>query len=152
MDARIKNPAVLLPGAYDGIQALNKAVLQSGVPEETLELVHLRTSQINGCAWCINYGVKNAKKAGETDERLALVPGWREATCYTDAEKAAIGLAETVTRLADRADVPDEVWDAAAKHYDDRQLAGLVLWISMANLFNRMNVTTRQPADTPLGG
>lgn len=152
MDARIKNPAALLPGAFGGIQELNKAVNQAGVPPETLELVHLRTSQINGCAWCINYGVKNAKQSGETDERLALVPAWREATCFTDAEKAAIALAESMTRLADRADVPDEVWDVAAKHYDERQLAGLVLWIAMANLFNRINVTTRQPADTPLGG
>ena len=147
MNARISNPATALPGAFEGIQAVIKAVNGSGVPGATLELVHLRVSQINGCAWCLNYGVKNAKKAGETDERLGLVAGWREAHCFTDAEKAAFALAEAETRLADRADVPDEIWSAAAAHYDEKQLAGLVTWIAMTNLFNRINVTTRQPAD-----
>lgn len=152
MEARISNPAALLPGAVEAIQSVVKVANQAGVPEATMALVHHRVSQINGCAWCLNYGAQNAKKAGETDERLTLVAAWREAHCYTDAEKAALGLAESVTRLADRADVPDEVFDRAAEHFDEKQLAGLILWISTTNLFNRMNVTVRQPSDAKLGG
>lgn len=150
MEARIASPASLLPGAAEGIQGVIKAAHQAGVPQPTMELVHQRTSQINGCAWCLNYGAQNARKAGESDERMALVAGWREAHCYTDAEKAALGLAEAMTRLADGAGVPDDVWETAAKHYDEKQLAGLVLWIATANLFNRVNVTTRLPSDAPL--
>lgn len=150
MDARISNPATLLPGSAESIQGVIKAVYQAGVPEATLELVHTRVSQINGCSWCLNYGLEKTKKVLETDERLVLVAGWREAHCYTDEEKAALGLAEAVTRLADGSGVSDEVWDEAAGHFDEKQLAGLVLWISTTNLFNRINVTTRQPANAPL--
>ena len=150
MEARISSPASLLPGAAEGIQSVIKATHESGVAQPTLELVHQRVSQINGCAWCLNYGAQNARKSGESDERMALVAGWREAHCYTDAEKAALGLAESVTRLADGAGVPDDVWDTAAKHYDEKQLAGLVLWIATTNLFNRVNVTTRLPSDAKL--
>lgn len=151
MEARISNPAAMLPGAFESIQGLIKSVNQAGIPQATMELVHLRASQINGCAWCLTYGVKNAKQSGETDERLGVMAGWREASCFTDAEKAALALTESVTRLADRADVPDEVWNAAAKHYDEKQLAALTVWIATTNLFNRINVTTRQPPETPLG-
>lgn len=150
MEARISNPATLLPGAFEGIQGLIKSVNQAGIPPATMELVHLRISQINGCAWCLNYGVKSAKQAGETDERLGLIAGWREAHCFTDAEKAALALAESATRLADKGDVPDEVWNGAAAHYDEKQLAALTLWIATTNLFNRVNVTTRQPADAKM--
>ena len=147
MEARIKNPAALVPGAMQAIQSLMTAVQQVGTPAKTLQLVHLRASQINGCAACVDGGVKHAKQAGETDERLFTVSAWREAPYFTDAERAALALAEAVTRLDDRADpVPDAVWDEAAKHYDDRALAGLVLWIATTNLFNRLNVTTRQIA------
>jgi AhpD family alkylhydroperoxidase len=151
MDARISNPATYLPGATEGIQAVIKSAHQAGVPPRLLALVHHRTSQINGCAWCLNYGTKDAKKAGETDERLALVSAWREAHCYTDAEKAALALAESMTRLADGAGVPDDVWDEVAAHFDEKQLSGLVLWIATTNLFNRINVTTRQPSDAAMG-
>ncbi|MEQ7126623.1 carboxymuconolactone decarboxylase family protein [Actinopolymorpha sp. B11F2] len=147
MEARMPNPATLLPGATEGIQAAVREMFQAGVPQATMELVHQRVSQINGCAWCLNYGAKNAKQAGETDERLALVAGWREAHCYTDEEKAAFALAEAMTRLADGSGVPDDVWDAAADHFAEKQLAALVLYIAMTNLFNRVNVTTRQPAN-----
>ena len=152
MEARISNPATLLPGAFEGIQGLIKSVNMAGIAPATMELVHLRVSQINGCAWCLAYGVKNAKNAGETDERLGLIAAWREATCFTDAEKAALALAEAETRLADKGDVPDEIWNAAAEHYDEKQLAALTLWIATTNLFNRVNITTRQPSDAPLGG
>lgn len=150
MEARISNPAAHLPGAAEAIQGVIKAAYQAGVPRAVFQLVHQRTSQINGCAWCLNYGTKEAVQTGESIERMALVSAWREAHCYTDAEKAALALAESMTRLADGEGVPDDVWDAAAKHFDEKQLAGLVLWISTTNLFNRINVTTRQPADTPL--
>ena len=147
MEARMSNPGMVLPDAMKGIQALIKASHQGGVPEPTLELVHLRASQINGCSACVTAGALSAKKAGETDERLFAVAAWREAPYFTDAERAALALAEAVTRLSDRADpVPDELWDNVARHYDEPQLAALILWIATTNLFNRLNATTRQVA------
>jgi AhpD family alkylhydroperoxidase len=147
MQARMKNPAMLLPDAMPAIQTLLKATSRGGVPPATLELVHLRVSQINGCSACVDSGAKSARKAGETDERLATVAAWREAPYFTDAERAALALAETATRLADRPDpVPDDIWDDAADHYDEKQLAAIVLMIGVTNLFNRLNATTRQVA------
>jgi AhpD family alkylhydroperoxidase len=147
MQARMKNPAMVLPGVWPPIQALNEAVGQGGVPPTTLELVHLRVSQVNGCSACVDAGARTAKKAGETDERLFAVAAWREAPYFTDAERAALALAEAATRLADRPDpVPDEIWEQAAAHYDERGLAALVLMIGVTNLFNRLNATTRQVA------
>ena len=147
MQARMKNPASVLPEALPAILNLLKAAKKGGVPESTLELVHLRASQINGCSFCVDSGVRSARKAGESDERLFAVAAWREAPFFTDAERAALALAESATRLADRPDpVPDEVWDEAADHFDEEQLAALILWIGMTNLFNRLNATTRQVA------
>jgi AhpD family alkylhydroperoxidase len=147
MQPRMKNPASVLEGATNAIYGLIKATQSTDVPESTLALVHLRVSQINGCSLCVDGGVKTAKKNGETDERLHTVAAWREAPYFTDAERAAMALAECATRLADRPDaVPDEVWDEAAKHYDERGLAALVLYIATTNLFNRLNATTRQTA------
>ena len=152
MQARMTNPAMVLAGAMDGINALYKAGHSAGVAPATLELVHLRTSQINGCAPCVDSGARNAKKNGETDERLFAVVAWRETDYFTDAERAALALAEHATRLADRPDaVPDEVWEDAATHFPERELAGLVLWIATTNLFNRINVATRQPAPQSWG-
>ena len=147
MEARMKNPASVLPGAMQAIQGLLSAAQKSEVPETTLELVHLRASQINGCGPCVDSGVKQAKKVGETDERLFAVAAWRETPYFTDAERAALALAEAVTRLNDRSDaVQDDVRAEAAKHFDERALAGIVLHIATTNLFNRLNVTTRQIA------
>src|SRR5262245_23204541 len=147
MQARMKNPAALLPGAMQAIQALMASIKQAGAPEAALQLVHLRISQINGCAPCLDGGVRAARNAGETDERLFALAAWRETPYFTDAERAALALAEAVTRLSDRTDpVPDHIWAEAAKHYDERALSGLVLSIATANLFNRLNVTTRQIA------
>ena len=147
MQARMKNPAMVLPDVMQPIQALNEAISKGGVPQATLELVHLRVSQVNGCSACVDSGARSAKKAGETDERLFAVAAWREAPYFTDAERAALALAEAATRLADRADpVPDEIWDEAADHYDERGLAALILMIGVTNLFNRLNATTRQVA------
>jgi AhpD family alkylhydroperoxidase len=145
MQPRIKNPATLVPGAMEAIQALIAAAQNAGAPSEVLQLVHLRASQINGCSLCVDFGVKHARQAGETDDRLFAVSAWREAPYFSDAERAALALAEAVTRLSDRSDpVPDDVWAEAAKHYDERALCGLVLWVATTNLFNRVNVTTRQ--------
>ena len=146
MQARMKNPAIVL-GAFEPAQALYQAAYTSGLDQATLELVHLRVSQINGCSACVDAGVKGARKAGETDERLATVAAWREAPYFSDAERAALALAEAATRLADRPDpVPDEIWDAAAAHFDEKQLAGIVLMVGVTNLYNRLNATTRQVA------
>ena len=147
MAARMKNPAMILPDAMTGIQNIFKATNKGGVPASTLELVHLRASQINGCSACIYGGVKSAQKAGETDERLHQVVAWRESALFTDAERAALALTEAATRLADRPDaVTDEIWDAAADHFDEQQLAAIILMISLTNMFNRINTTVREPA------
>jgi AhpD family alkylhydroperoxidase len=143
----MSNPATVLPDALHGIQALLKATRQGGVSPSTLELVHLRASQINGCSFCVDSGARSAKKAGESDERLFAVAAWREAPYFTDAERAALALTEAVTRLADRPDpVPDEIWDEAARHYDEQGLSALILMIATTNLFNRLNASTRQVA------
>jgi AhpD family alkylhydroperoxidase len=147
MQARMTNPAFAVPGAMDALQALGRAVTSSGLPPLTLELVHLRASQINGCGVCCVQHPNIARKAGETDERLFAVAAWREAPFFSDAERAALALAEAATRLSDRPDpVPDEIWDEAARHYDESQLAALVLTIANINVWNRLNVTTRQVA------
>ena len=117
------------------------------MPAKTLGLVHLRASQINGCSFCVDGGVKHAKQAGESDERLHAVAAWRESPHFDDAECAALALAEATTRIADNPEaVSDAIWDEAAKHYDEQKLGGLLLWIALTNLYNRINVPTRQPA------
>jgi AhpD family alkylhydroperoxidase len=149
MQPRMRNTATVLPGALQAVQDLIKATREGGVPPTTLELVHLRASQINGCSFCVDLGARNLRKAGETDERLFAVAAWREAPYFTDAERAALALAEAVTRISDRPDpVPDEIWNEAARHYDEPGLAALVLMIALTNLFNRVNVATRQVAGT----
>lgn len=151
MQERMKNPAIILPEAMDGIKGFMTAVGKSGVSWTTLHLVHLRASQINGCSYCVDGGAKHARKAGETDERLFAVAAWRDTPYFTDAERAALALTEAVTRLSDRADaVPEAIWGEAARYYDERQLSGLLLWIAMTNVFNRLNVATRLVAGTPM--
>lgn len=149
--ARMTNPAHVLPGVGQAVQSLIEAASQGGVPQATMELVHLRASQINGCGFCVDYGVKSARKGGVADEKLFAVSAWREAPYFTEEERAALALAEHATRLADTPDaVPDAVWDAAADHYDEKQLASIVLMIGITNFFNRLNVTIRQPAGVGL--
>jgi AhpD family alkylhydroperoxidase len=115
------------------------------VPATTLYLVEARASQINGCSVCLDMHTRELKAAGEPDERIFMVGAWREAPYFSDAERAALALTEAATRLADSSDpVPDEVWDEAARHYDEQQLAGLVIAIATINAFNRVNATTRQ--------
>jgi AhpD family alkylhydroperoxidase len=149
MQARMSNPASVIPEATTAIQALLKATYKGGVPPKTLELVHLRASQINGCSFCVDYSTRSAKQRGETDERLFAVAAWRESPHFTDAERAALALTEAVTRLADRSDpVPDAIWDEVVRHYDEKGLSALILMIGTTNLFNRLNATTRQVAGT----
>ncbi len=146
MQARMKNPALIIPGAMEALQNLAKAAEQGGVPKKTLDIVHLRASQINGCSVCVDMGFR-FKKADETIERLFAVAAWKDAPYFTDAERAALALTEAVTRLSDLSDpVPDEIWKEAAQHHDERALASLVLWVAMTNVWNRLNVTTKQVA------
>ncbi|MBA3473037.1 MAG: carboxymuconolactone decarboxylase family protein [Rubrobacter sp.] len=147
MQSRMSNPAFVVPDAMQALQALGKAVQEGGVPPKTLELVNLRASQINGCGVCAVQHPRIARKLGETDERIFAVTAWREAPYFTDAERAALALTEAVTRLSDRAEpVPDEIWDEAAQQYDEQALATLVIAIANINVWNRLNVTTRQVA------
>ena len=145
--ARLKHPVMLLPDAMQSLQAMGAVIAKTGVPARTLELVNLRASQINGCSVCVDGHPRIARKLGETDERLFAVAAWRDSPYFTEAERAALALAEAITRLDDRPDpVPDEVWEEAARRYDETALAGLVLAIANINVWNRLNVATRQPA------
>ena len=147
MQARMRHPVFVLPDAMQALQALGKALHRAGLPPKTLELVNLRASQINGCGVCAVQHPRIAKKLGETDDRLYAVAAWRDAPYFTDAERAALALTEAATRISDRADpVPDEIWDEAARHYDEQALAALVIAIASINVWNRLNVTTRQVA------
>ena len=148
MDARLdllENKTVMAVSKH--LNAASRAVTETGLPTRTQELVKLRASQINGCAVCTDMHTKEAARAGETQLRLNLVATWREATVFTDAERAALELAEQATRIADASGgVTDEAWAAVAAHYDDEQLGGLISLIGIINVYNRMNVSTRQPA------
>ncbi|BCH22346.1 alkyl hydroperoxide reductase AhpD [Mesorhizobium sp. L-8-10] len=152
MQARMKHPAMILPGAMHALQALN-AVTENGiVPARTIHLLHLRVSQINGCGVCVDMHPRMARKDGETDQRLFAVAAWRDTPYFTDAERAALALAEAVTRLSDRSDpVPDDIWADAARHYDEQALAALLVSISVINVWNRLNAATRQVASTAWG-
>ena len=153
MHARIESPALTVPGALEALQKLSDAVRQTGIPETTLSLVELRASQINGCSICVDIHSRELRIAGEPDERIFLVAAWREAPYYTDAERAALALTEAATRLADRPDaVPDELWEEVSRHYDEQQLAGLVLLIASMNAWNRINAVTRQISGVWIGG
>jgi AhpD family alkylhydroperoxidase len=147
MQARMKNPAMIIPEAMQAIQALQAATEKGGLPPRTLALSHLRASQINGCSCCVDMGTRFARKAGESDERLSAVAAWRDTPYFTDAERAALALTEAVTRLGDASDpVPDEIWNEASRHYDEAALSALLLSISLTNVYNRLNVATRQVA------
>jgi AhpD family alkylhydroperoxidase len=147
LQARMNHPAFAVPGAFDALQALSKAINDTGISPKLLELIALRASQINGCGVCAVQHPRIARKLGETDDRLFAVTAWRDAPYFNDAERAALGLTEAVTRMTDRPDpVPDEIWDEAARHYDETQLAGLILAIASINVWNRLNVATRQVA------
>ena len=148
MDARLNlftNPVGAQALKY--INSAGKVITDSSLPTSTQELVKLRASQINGCGFCTDMHTKEAEHAGETSQRLNLVAAWREATVFTDAERAALELTEQGTRIADAAGgVPHDVWANAAKHYDEDQLTALVSLIALINAYNRVNVIVQQPA------
>ncbi|WP_042395325.1 carboxymuconolactone decarboxylase family protein [Streptacidiphilus carbonis] len=148
MEARLNVFGNAVAGqALKYFNSANKAVAGSTLPAATQELVKIRASQINGCGFCLDMHTKDAAEAGETAIRLSMVAAWREAKVFTEAERAALELAEQGTRIADAAGgVPDDVWANAAKHYDEDQLAALVSLIALINAYNRMNVILQQPA------
>ena len=146
MQARMNHPAMVVPDAMKALQTLG-ALTQAALPEKLAELVHLRASQINGCSACVDMHPKIAKRAGESDERLFSVAAWRDTPYFTEGERAALALTEALTRISDRADpVSDEVWGEADKHFDEQELAALILAIANINVWNRLNVAVRQPA------
>lgn len=141
------NPAMVVPGAMTALVALSSSVAATGLPNPLLLLVTLRASQINGCSVCVELHSRELRTAGESAERIAAVAAWRDTPWYSDAERAALALAEAVTRLSDRPEaVSDAVWDEAARHFDATELAGLVVAIAAVNVWNRLNAATRQVA------
>ncbi len=145
MQPRIENPAMSVPGAMEALQKLGAAARRAGVPATTLYLIEVRASQINGCSVCLDMHSRELKALGEPDERVFMVGAWREAPYFSDAERAALALTEAATRLADNSNpIPDKVWEEAARHYNESQLAGLVLAIAGINAWNRINAATRQ--------
>ena len=147
MQTRMTSPVFVIPAAMKGLYAYSTSADGHGVPATTIHLVHLRASQINGCSVCVEMHANDLKKAGETDERIFAVAAWRDAPYFTDAERAALALTEAVTRIADQPDpVPDALWDEVARHYDEQGLAALLIAISAINVWNRLNVATRQVA------
>ena len=147
LQARMGNPVMIIEGALQPLLDLGKASGKVGLPPQVAELVHLRASQINGCSWCTYQHSQDLKKAGATDERVFSVAAWREAPYFTEAERAALALTEAATRLSDRPDpVPDEVYEEAARHFDEQQMAALAIEIAQINFWNRVNVIVGQPA------
>jgi AhpD family alkylhydroperoxidase len=145
LKARMASPVMIVPDAMQAILALGKAAEHGGVPHATKLLVVLRASQINGCSVCVDMHSRELRRLGETDERIFNVGAWRDAPYYSEAERAALDLTEAVTRLSDRPDpVPDALWNDVARHYDEKALASLLLTISSINVWNRLNVATRQ--------
>jgi AhpD family alkylhydroperoxidase len=141
---RMTHPAFAIPGAMDALNALAKSVSRARVPISQ-ELLHLRASQINGCSVCVDMHAKAARQAGESEERVWAVAAWRDTPYFSDGERAALALTEALTRLADDTDqVPDAIWDAATEQFDETQLGALVLDIATVNLWNRLNIATRQ--------
>ncbi|MDR7223676.1 carboxymuconolactone decarboxylase family protein [Aminobacter aminovorans] len=147
MQARMTNPAILLPDAMQALFALNKATEKDGLPEVTRKLVHLRASQINSCSVCVHMHSLELRKLGEKDDRIFAVAAWRDTPWFTPAERAALALTEAVTRIADKSDpVPDDVWEEATRHYDEKAISALLLSIAMINVWNRLNAAVRQVA------
>ncbi len=147
MQPRMKHPVFVISEAMTALRTFSKCAENRGIPASTLALVHMRASQINGCAACLDLHTRSEFFAKDTDARNFTVAAWREAPFFTEPERAALALTEAVTRLADRSDaVPDDVWAEAARHYDETALAALLIQISAINVWNRLNVATRQVA------
>jgi len=137
---------MVLPDAMNALLALSQAAQSGTVPLTMHQLIQLRVSQINGCSVCVDMHARELKNLGEKDERIWGVGAWRESPHFSDAERAALDLAEHVTRLADKFDaVPDTVWQKAVDHYDEKELSSLLISIAAINVWNRLNAATRQP-------
>jgi len=145
MNARMKHPTALIPAARQAIFALGKAADNGTVPARTHFLIHLRSSQLNGCTFCVDMHSREMKKAGDADERIWAVAAWRDSPLFNDTERAALALTEAVTRLDERDPVPDHVWNEAARNYDENGLASLLLSIATINVWNRLNVPIKHP-------
>jgi AhpD family alkylhydroperoxidase len=147
IEQRMQSPVYVLPEAMEALYALAASARKAGIRRETALFVELRASQINGCSFCVDMHSRELKEMEVSDERIWGVGAWRESPYFTDAERAALALTEALTRIADQPDpVPDEIWEEAAAHYNERQLAGLVLEIASINVWNRLNVAVRQVA------
>jgi AhpD family alkylhydroperoxidase len=141
----MQNPVMIVPGALPAALALGEALKQCGLPETTLAMIHLRASQINGCSYCVDMAARDLRTRGESDERVAAVAAWRDAPWFDDAERAALALTESATRLSDRSDpVPDAVWADVTRHLDERAMAGVLLQVGMTTFWNHVNVPIRQ--------
>ena len=143
-DERLSIPK-LAPKAYSAMLHLEQAVHALGLDPKLYELVKIRASQINGCAFCIDMHTKDARAAGETEERIYLLPAFREAPFYTDKERAALALTEAVTLISET-HAPDDVYAEAAAHFDEGELAALIMAITAINAWNRIAITSRTPA------
>ena len=147
MTPRIDATNYIKSGLGKAMLALQREVETSGLEHSLMELVKIRASQINGCAYCLDMHTKDARALGETEQRIYALSAWREAPFYTDAQRAAFELAETMTRQADRGEVvSDELWTELTKYYEEKQLAGLVFWIATVNFYNRINAAVQTPA------
>src|SRR5215207_940535 len=145
MEARMRHPLMLVPNAMHAAVALGEAVKQSGLPEKTRSLIHLRASQINGCSYCVDMASRELREAGDTEQRISAVAAWRDTPWFTDAEREALSLTEAATRLSDRTEpVPDAVWKEAASHLDEPSLAAVLTQVGMTNFWNHINVAIRQ--------
>jgi AhpD family alkylhydroperoxidase len=152
MDARMTFPATLMSDTATGVQHIFKAMSRGGAPDATLELIHLRVSQINGCSACVHGGMAKAQKAGETLDRLLQLATWRETDLFTPGERAALAVAEAATRLADTPEaVSDELWADLTAHHDEEAVAAIILMVGLTNFFNRINTTIREPAGATWG-
>ena len=144
---RTANPLVAVPGAFEAVMALAKAAKRTGLPASTATMTHLRASQINGCSFCVDMHSRELRESGESPERIAAVAAWRDAPFFDGAERAALALTEAITRIADRPDaVPDDLWAEVTEHYSEEALGGLLIEIGVINLWNHINVPTRQVA------
>ena len=145
MQSRMKNPVLVLPDALQALLALNKSAEPDGLPYVTRKLVHLRASQMNGCSVCVDMHSRELKKAEQSDERLFAVAAWRDTPYFSDAERAALALTEVLTRIGEGADpVPDAIWNEVVRNYDETEISALIVQIGLINVFNRINIATRQ--------
>lgn len=145
MERRL-NVSKVAPGAYDAMRGLEKFIAQSGLDRKLYELIKMRASQINGCAYCINMHSRDAMKLGETPQRLFLLDAWRETDLYTEKERAVLALTESMT-LISQDQVPDEIYNDAAKQLSESELAAVIMAVVAINGWNRIAITARSPLD-----